>query len=218
MDINISNKWPRKTWSQLEQSLHPHISDVGADYFARALRSGSNLTNLNLADQRVRDKGAKMLFRALVPSRLRVLSLKKNELTDKCCIALKDCLYTNPNLEKLTLSGNAIGDLGCALIAKSLVRNQVLQALDISDNNVNYIYGDIFSTTENISYIEKEVFSLIIIDISQVYSAVFNDNDVVDVNISYTIKDNANNTNIILRPVTIIRAFTPPNFYYYSLF
>lgn len=136
LDINISNKWPRKTWSQLEQSLHPHISDVGADYFARALRSGSNLTNLNLADQRVRDKGAKMLFRALVPSRLRVLSLKKNELTDKCCIALKDCLYTNPNLEKLTLSGNAIGDLGCALIAKSLVRNQVLQALDISDNNV----------------------------------------------------------------------------------
>ena len=76
-----------------------------------------------------------MLFRAIIPSRLRVLSLKKNELTDKCCIALKDSLYTNPNLEKLTLSGNAIADLGCALIAKSLLRNNVLQAIDLSDNN-----------------------------------------------------------------------------------
>ena len=132
-DVNISNKWPRKTWTELEQIMHPHISNVGAECLARQLMRCCGLTSLNLNDQRVRDSGAAYIFKALVPSRLRALNLGKNELTDKCCVPLHEALCANPNLEKLVLSGNKIGDQGCTYIAKALTRNGVLQALDVSD-------------------------------------------------------------------------------------
>jgi len=90
--------------------VHPHISSVGAECFARQLMRCCGLTSLNLNDQRVRDGGAAYLFKSMVPSRLRVLNLGKNELTDKCCVPLFEALSSNPNLEKLTLSNNSISD------------------------------------------------------------------------------------------------------------
>jgi len=136
MDVNISNKWPRKTWSELEQIAHPHITHIGAEFIAKELMKCCGLTSLNLADQRLRDVGAKMIFQSLVPSRLRTLNLSKNEITDKAIISLSEALTSNPNLEKLVLKGNIIGDLGGTLIAKSLTRNHILQALDVSDNTI----------------------------------------------------------------------------------
>lgn len=93
--------------------MHPHISSVGAECFARQLMRCCGLTSLNLNDQRVRDRGAAYLFKSMIPSRLRVLNLGRNELTDKCCVSLFEALSSNPNLEKLTLSNNVISDQVC---------------------------------------------------------------------------------------------------------
>lgn len=136
--LNISNQWPEKvTWTGVEQTLHPHITYIGAEYLAKELLRGCGLTSLCLSDQRVRDHGASFIFQTLKRCHLRSLTLKGNELTDTCCIALRDALSSNPRLEKLDISKNTIGDRGAELIAQSLQVNDVIQALNISYNVID---------------------------------------------------------------------------------
>ena len=70
-------------------------------YISRQLRNGSGLTSLSLADQRVRDDGAIYLFEALKHCNLRVLNLRANGLSDRCCVELRTCLQGNPVMEQL---------------------------------------------------------------------------------------------------------------------
>lgn len=62
-DLNLANKWPRRTWSELEQSAHPRITLSGAIALAEQLAACCGLTALNLSEQRVSDKGATALFK-----------------------------------------------------------------------------------------------------------------------------------------------------------
>ena len=105
--------------------------------FARTLLSGSALTALNLADQRLCDPGAVQLFRALKKSQLRTLNLKSNKLTDKCCKSLKESLQTNPPLEELILACNEIKNAGCQRIIGGLNRNETLVLLDLERNQIS---------------------------------------------------------------------------------
>ena len=119
-----------------EQITHPHISASGAEIFARTLASGSSLTALNLADQRLCDPGAVQIFRALKKSQLRTLNLKSNKLTDKCCKSIKESLQTNPRLEELILACNEFKDSGCLRIVNGLNRNRILFLLDLQRNQI----------------------------------------------------------------------------------
>lgn len=111
-DINLSNKWPRHTWTGANVDVFPHISAVGAQLLADRISRGCSLTSLTLADQRVRDEGAEDLFKSLRGSRLRCLNLMANELTDGCCEVLKACLTCDQHLEKLVVSKNHFTDTG----------------------------------------------------------------------------------------------------------
>ena len=104
--------------------------------FARTLMTGSSLTALNIADQRICDPGAVQIFRSLKKSQLRTLNLKSNKLTDKCCKALKQCLQTNPPLEELKLACNEIKDGGCLRIVGGLNHNKRLFLLDLERNKI----------------------------------------------------------------------------------
>ena len=119
-DVNISNRWPRRTWSEEDQITHPCITATGAAMFARQLEAGSNLLSLNLAEQRVCDPGAIQIFHSLKKSKLRSLNLKANRLTDKCTKALKEALQNEPILEKLVLACNGIKDAGVSRIVSGL--------------------------------------------------------------------------------------------------
>ena len=112
--------------------------------FARTLSSGSALTALNLADQRLCDPGAVQLFRALKKSQLRTLNLKSNKLTDKCCKSLKESLQTNPPLEELILARNEIKNAGCQRIIGGLNRNENLVLLDLERNQISDEGSDFF--------------------------------------------------------------------------
>jgi Leucine Rich repeat len=131
-DINLSTKWPAESWSKKEQTMHPHVTHIGADYLARSLQLACGLTSLSLAHQRILDTGANMIFQSLKPSTLRVLNLKDNHLTNACCGTLKTMLQSNCALEKLDLSVHQIDCDGTALISQGLVSNSILQALDLS--------------------------------------------------------------------------------------
>ena len=103
-DINVSNQRPPKTWggnSSEAESSHLSVTYLGAAALAKSLQMQCQLTSINLADQRIRDKGAKALFTALPPSFIRMLNLKNNKLTSRCCAAIRDVLVTT-HLQQVT--------------------------------------------------------------------------------------------------------------------
>mmetsp|Transcript_13238 Transcript_13238/g.22061 ORF Transcript_13238/g.22061 Transcript_13238/m.22061 type:complete len:1105 (-) Transcript_13238:224-3538(-) len=136
-ELNISNRWPNEIWHKHEYDQHPHVSYIGAQYFATVLQQGSGLTSLSLADQRVRDAGAKYLFAALKSSNLRVLNISSNELSNRCCRALRKALELNPAVEQLVLSHNTISDEGAVHIAFGLAKNRHLKVMDLGYNQID---------------------------------------------------------------------------------
>lgn len=105
-EINLSNRWPSQIWAQKEYELHPHVTYIGAEYLSQALRAQAQLTSLTLAEQRLRDDGAILLFEVLSECILRALNISANELTNRCCESLRDVLAANPVLEKLVRTPN----------------------------------------------------------------------------------------------------------------
>jgi hypothetical protein len=135
-ELNLSNRWPSEVWHKNDYDLHPHVTYVGAQYIARQLKRGSGLTSLSLADQRVRDDGAIYLLQAVQHCALRVLNLRANELTDRCCTQLRTTLEANPVLEQLILSKNEFSDDGAVNIAYGLAQNLNLRLIDVGYNKI----------------------------------------------------------------------------------
>lgn len=132
----------------VEHSDHPRITADGAALLAELLSTqhshGETLHNLSLNQQRIQDRGASLLFRAIPMSRLRTLSLSDNYLTDSCCPALRDLLFApQANLEYLNLSKNRISDAGIRLIAPPLQSNRILAACDLSYNQISQVGFDL---------------------------------------------------------------------------
>lgn len=132
IDLNLANKRPRKSWGESQDIVHPEFSYIGAESFAKQLMRGCGLTSLSLAEHKIRDIGARMLFKALSSSKLRNLNLKSTGITANCCLSLRNALLEQPVLEKLVLAKNDIGDDGVQEICAGLAQNTVLQALDLS--------------------------------------------------------------------------------------
>jgi len=91
-DLNLSSKKPGQSWSGEPNIYTTNISVIGCEALGRSLMRSCQLISINLADQRVRDQGAQLLFSSLRRSVLRTLNLKNNGLTDKCCVPLRDVL------------------------------------------------------------------------------------------------------------------------------
>lgn len=137
IDLNLANKRPRKTWTESEGIVHPEIGPLGCEAFAKQLSRGCGLTSLSLAEHKIRDMGARMLFKALKSSHLRALNLKSTGITSNCCSSLCTALQGQPVLEKLILSKNEICDDGVIDLCNGLAQNAILQALDLSYCQIN---------------------------------------------------------------------------------
>lgn len=136
------------SYCYIEHSDHPRITADGAALLAELLSTpsahGGTLHNISLNQQRITDRGAILLFRAIPVSHLRTLSISDNQLTDHCCSALKDLLLSpHANLEYLNLSRNRLTDLGIRLIAPSLQVNRILAACDLSYNQITQVGFDL---------------------------------------------------------------------------
>eukprot|EP01033_Poteriospumella_lacustris_P003113 gene3113-2286_t len=135
-ELNVSNRWPSEIWAKKEFEMHPHVTYVGAEFLARYLRKGAGLTSLSLADQRLRDDGAEILFELLPQYPLRSLNLSGNLLGDRACRTLQRILPQNPILEELILSKNLITDAGAMDIAYGLAYNSLVTILDLASNRI----------------------------------------------------------------------------------
>ena len=84
---------------------------------------------------------------------------------------------------------------------------------DFDKNTINYSYLDVEHHQYKI--VTNNEYTLLNIDLSQVYNPSFNSNTgLAGVDIYYTITDSANNTNTIFRNYNVISAFDVPVFYY----
>ena len=138
-EINISNHWPfTSSEDSLERRMHPCSTQTGAKMFANYFsnHSTNGLTSLNLAEQRLLDMGATLLFDSLMDnSVMLVLNLSGNQLTDDCCDSLRYYLSRKGcGLECIKLSHNRITDQGCLHIAHSLRLNSNLRSLSLDHN------------------------------------------------------------------------------------
>jgi Ran GTPase-activating protein (RanGAP) involved in mRNA processing and transport len=159
-EINISNLWPSASWAKKEHELHPHITCIGAEYLSQALKKGSALTSLSLAEQRLRDDGAISLFQVLSICALRSLNLSGNKLTSGCCHCLRKALSSNSIMENLDLSKNSITDGGSIEISYGLMTNTFLLTLNLSYNLIGDEGMMILSHAEEKSHTLTSLFTV----------------------------------------------------------
>ena len=106
-----------------------------------------------------------------------------------------------------------------------IIINQLIENISYIDqtildnftiNDINYSYID--SITEDISNITNNVYSYISIDLSAIADTEgFDNNNRKIIDIIYTIKDNTNNINTVIRNVILKSEFLRPQFYYYDI-
>lgn len=134
-ELNVSNRWPERSWTDRELARHPHISAAIAPVLASYFRCDTGgLVALNLSQQRLLSEGAALVFEAIHCCQLRSLNLRDNCIDDSCCAALSSCLQTNFQLHSLDLSHNGFTDEGASLIAEGLAVNSALLALALDHN------------------------------------------------------------------------------------
>mmetsp|Transcript_37095 Transcript_37095/g.58590 ORF Transcript_37095/g.58590 Transcript_37095/m.58590 type:complete len:426 (-) Transcript_37095:70-1347(-) len=123
---------------------NPRISTLQEDHtvhIGKMMRSNTNITELYLGKQRMRDEGARQLVDFLLENKvLRVLDLRCNELGAVSAYCLGTLLAHGSQLVSLNLSCNRIGEKnnvdGAKALAEGLVHNSHLEHLDLNHNEL----------------------------------------------------------------------------------
>ncbi|XP_006871125.1 PREDICTED: V-set and immunoglobulin domain-containing protein 1 [Chrysochloris asiatica] len=121
-------------------SFLPESSEAVCKYLASALRCNSNLTELDLSENLLGDKGVKYLCEGLRHSSCKVekLDLSTCSLTDASCVELSSLLQVSQTLKELFVFANALGDTGVQHLceglrhAKGIIENLVLSECALS--------------------------------------------------------------------------------------
>ena len=133
--LNMNNKHIVK----LNLSLNS-IGPQGASFFQWSLQYNHTLRELNLSRNNIQDDGATAIAQGLLKSsdsKLHVLDLSWNSLTNEGAIALAHVLKEKSILRSLKLASNAIGDEGVNAIADALHSDLALIELDIVGNQMH---------------------------------------------------------------------------------
>ncbi|EAS04473.2 hypothetical protein TTHERM_00616480 (macronuclear) [Tetrahymena thermophila SB210] len=114
------------------------ISNLGLIQISEVLKSNhQQLIQLDLENNKIKDLGAKALFKALLQNNsLAKLNLSQNQIGDACSQELKDLLENSMTLQELYLKWNNFRQDGGICIAQGIKKNQSLKVLDISFNNL----------------------------------------------------------------------------------
>ncbi|XP_039506918.1 NACHT, LRR and PYD domains-containing protein 12-like isoform X4 [Pimephales promelas] len=111
----------------VEASRSAQLSDCGVTAegcaaLASALRSDSDLRELDLSGNKIGDKGVKLLSDGLKDPhcKLEKLTLRCSGVTDEGCAALASALRSNSHLRELDLTGNKQQDSGVILLSNGL--------------------------------------------------------------------------------------------------
>tara|TARA_B110001452_G_scaffold267310_1_gene276709 strand:+ start:4318 stop:15279 length:10962 start_codon:yes stop_codon:yes gene_type:complete len=177
----------------------------------------------------------------LTDSKILINSYKSNSIQLKLDIYYNSYLYPNLYLDSVILDVT-IPDITPPTIefnnllvplSQNLNSNSIEQIIEILINDISYIdidqtYTDICSndieyrylqidSAENSQMIESSnnFYSLITVDITNIFIiSDFDSDGIAIIDISYIVKDNANNINTVSRPIKVEQAFLSPKFYY----
>uniref|UniRef100_A0A2K6SMC9 NLR family pyrin domain containing 8 n=1 Tax=Saimiri boliviensis boliviensis TaxID=39432 RepID=A0A2K6SMC9_SAIBB len=109
---------------QLERLLieNCNLTELTCESLASCLRQSKMLTHLSLAENALKDEGAKHIWKALQHLRcpLQRLVLRKCDLTFDCCQDMISALRKNKTLKSLDLSFNSLKDDGVTLLCEAL--------------------------------------------------------------------------------------------------
>ncbi|XP_007937765.1 NLR family CARD domain-containing protein 3 [Orycteropus afer afer] len=95
------------------------------------------IQKISLAENQIRNKGAKALARSLLVNRsLTALDLRSNCIGPQGAKALADALKINRTLTSLSLQNNTIKDDGAGSIAEALAANRTLCVLHLQKNTI----------------------------------------------------------------------------------
>lgn len=121
-------------------SLLPESAETVCKYLASVLLCNPHLTELDLSENPLGDKGVKFLCEGLKHSNCKVekLDLSKCNLTDASCVELSSFLQVSRTLKELFVFANVLGDTGVKhlceglLRAKGVIENLVLSECSLS--------------------------------------------------------------------------------------
>ncbi|XP_008850752.1 NACHT, LRR and PYD domains-containing protein 2 [Nannospalax galili] len=117
------------------------------DDFFMALQSNKSLTCLDLTDNELLDKGAKLLCRTLRQPKclLQRVSLENCQLTEACCKEFSSTLMVSQKLTHLSLAKNNLGNGGVKILCEGLsypeckLQTLVLWSCNIASDGCNHI-------------------------------------------------------------------------------
>lgn len=139
-DAMVKNNSINTTLIRLDLSLNI-VQPKGAEHLARILEYSYTLEELILSRNNILDEGCIAICQSLAESyknntsRLRILDLSWNSLTDTSAVVLADdLLLQNAVLEKLNLASNAITSVGICQLARAVPSDMALKELDIIGN------------------------------------------------------------------------------------
>lgn len=113
------------------------ITDKGATQLAKALESDASLENLYLSGNEIGPTGAQALAQALTKNtHLRSLHLSGNNIGEEGARFLADGIAGNTALRALYLGTNGIGVAGMQSLAAALTHNKSLEELTLGQNKV----------------------------------------------------------------------------------
>eukprot|EP01097_Dermamoeba_algensis_P000732 TRINITY_DN1260_c0_g1_i5.p1 TRINITY_DN1260_c0_g1~~TRINITY_DN1260_c0_g1_i5.p1 ORF type:complete len:165 (-),score=57.39 TRINITY_DN1260_c0_g1_i5:176-670(-) len=105
---------------------------------AESLPNLPNLKSLHLNNNKLGDKGVKILLDALAaaPNVIPVLHLSQNRIGDAGAADIGAFLKSNKTAVSVHLANNDIGDAGAEAIASGLADNGTVEELDLTSNSI----------------------------------------------------------------------------------
>ena len=131
------------------------VTGEAADDLAIVIKNNSNLEQLGLANNDLKTSSILILQALKEISKLKVLNLNDNNITDQAAEDLASVIKNNSNLERLHLANNDLRK-SSILILQALKENSNLQLLDLYGNKVTgEAAEDLASVIKNNSNLEQ---------------------------------------------------------------
>lgn len=140
----------------------------GVNELAEGIKASKSLVSLNIGANQLGALELKTISNVIPISRLLILNLSDNFISNEGSASISFILTENSQLEQLYVSGNNIGQKGAKLIFTALYSNFSLKKLDLSNNPIKTLFEDTSYALEN-NYCLKD---LNLADCSLNYSSI----------------------------------------------
>ena len=145
-----------KTCTIITLFLHNNnMTGQAAEGLANVIKNNSNLEQLDLESNNIGPSAIVILQALMENSKLKLLNLNSNYMTERVVDDLANVIKNNSNLEQLGLENNKLGP-SATVILQALKENSQLKVLNLNNNNMTgQIAEDLANVINNNSCLEE---------------------------------------------------------------